>query len=226
MTISVIIPARNEADRIAATVAAASALPNVCEVIVVDDGSTDDTAAAAETMGACAVRHARNRGKAAALETGVASARADLLLFLDADLGATAREAGVLVAPVRNNEADVSIATFPVVPGRGGGHGIVVRVSRVGIFQATGRALAAPLSGQRCLTRRAFEAARPLARGFGVETAMTIDVLRKGFRIVEVPTRMDHRVTQNDLRARLHRARQLRDVVAALAPRLLMGKRR
>lgn len=224
-TVSVIVPAYNEADRIGATVAAARALPGVTEVIVVDDGSPDATAEAAKKAGAIVVRHEKNAGKARAMETGADKTAGDLLLFLDADLGETAREASVLLGPVQSGEADVTIATFPVIPGRGGGMGVVVRVSREGVRRATGRTMAAPLSGQRCLTREAFAAARPLAPGFGVETAMTIDVLRAGFRILEVPTRMDHRVTGRDFRARVHRARQLRDVLLALLPRLLSRRK-
>jgi glycosyltransferase involved in cell wall biosynthesis len=220
-SVSVVIPAYNEADRIVATVRAVQALVGVGEVIVVDDGSTDDTAEAARAVGAVVLRQTRNRGKAAAMEAGADTAHGDLLLFLDADLGVTACEAQALITPVLSGAADVTVATFPVIPGRGGGMGVVVRLSRAGIRRAAGHTLAAPLSGQRCLTRAAFAAARPLARGFGVETAMTIDVLRAGFRVVEIPTKMDHRVTQNDLHARLHRLRQLRDVAYALAPRLL-----
>lgn len=223
--VSVIVPAYNEADRIAATVAAARALPGVTEVIVVDDGSPDATAQAARNAGARVERHPRNRGKAAAMETGADAASGDLLLFLDADLGETGAEAAVLIDPVVSGQAAMSIATFPVVPGRGGGMGLVVRLSRWGIQRATGRRLEAPLSGQRCLTLAAFAAARPLACGFGVETALSIDVLRARLPVVEVPTRMDHRVTGGDWRARWHRARQLRDVARALLPRLLWRKR-
>ena len=224
-SVSVIIPARNEADRIAETVAAARAVPGVAEVIVVDDGSTDETAAVATSGGAIVARHARNQGKAKAMETGADKAGGDLLLFLDADLGATAAEAGALVEPVRQNLADMSIATFPALPGRSAGFGLVVRLSRWGIRRLTGRAPAAPLSGQRCITRAAFAAARPLAPGFGVETALTIDVLRAGFRVVEIPTRMHHRVTGNDWPSRRHRARQLLHVARALLPRLLRRRR-
>ena len=216
MTLSVLIPAYTEADRICRTVQAALTLPGVTEVLVIDDGSTDDTALVAEKAGAKVVRLEINQGKAGALLAGGASATGDLLLLLDADLGQTASEAHVLISPVLAGEADVSIATFPVVPGRGGGRGVVVRVSRWGIERATGRTMAAPLSGQRCLTRAAWDAAQPLARGFGVETAMTIAILKAGFQVVEVETQMDHRVTQNDWRGRVHRLRQLRDVLLAL----------
>src|SRR4051812_48321987 len=111
LRVSVIIPARNEADRIGATICAARALPGVCEVIVVDDGSADASASVAEDAGGVALRHARNRGKAAAMETGAERAAGELLLFLDADLGDTAAEAAVLIHPVLCGEADMSIAT-------------------------------------------------------------------------------------------------------------------
>ena len=221
--VTVLIPAYNEADRIAETVTAARALPFVQAVIVVDDGSEDETAAVAAGAGADVVRLPRNRGKARALEAGTVRANPDhLLLLLDADLGATACEAAVLIDPVRTGTADMTIATFPVIPGKGGGRGWVVRLSRGGIQKATGgRVMNAPLSGQRCLTRAAWNAALPLAAGFGVETALTIDVLRAGGRVVEIPTHMDHRVTGRDWNAQRHRLRQLRDVARALVPRLL-----
>ncbi|MFC0040645.1 glycosyltransferase family 2 protein [Actinomadura rayongensis] len=221
---AVIIPAKDEADRIGATVKAAAELPGTDLVIVVDDGSRDGTARAAEDAGARVVRHSRNRGKGAAMETGAEAVRLlddgdpRHLLFLDADLGDTARDAAPLVAPVRAGTADMTIAAFSSTV-KLGGHGFVVRLSRDGIRRATGWTATQPLNGQRCLTRAAFEAARPLAAGFGVETALTIDLLRKGFRVEEVEVPLAHRATGTDWRAQLHRARQFRDVARALAAR-------
>ncbi|MET8002966.1 glycosyltransferase family 2 protein [Nonomuraea glycinis] len=221
---AVVIPAKNEADRIGLTVKSALDLPGVDLVVVVDDGSTDQTGKVARAAGARVVRHSRNRGKAAAMETGAEAVRlldADAprhLLFLDADLAGTAQAAAPLVEPVRAGEADMTIAVFQTRV-KLAGHGIVVRLSRDGIRRATGFQASQPLNGQRCLTRAAFEAARPLAHGFGVETALTIDLLRKGYRIVEVEVEMAHRATGSDWRAQLHRAKQLRDVALALAGR-------
>jgi glycosyltransferase involved in cell wall biosynthesis len=221
---AVVIPAKNEGDRIAATVTAALALPGVDLVVVVDDGSTDQTGRVARAAGARVVRHSRNRGKAAAMESGAEAVRLfdgetpRHLLFLDADLGATAQAAAALIEPVRAGKTDMTIAIF-VTRVRLGGHGIVLRTARDGIRRATGFRATAPLNGQRCLTRAAFEAGRPLAHGFGVETGLTIDLLRKGYRVSEVEVEMSHRATGTDWRAQVHRARQLRDVLLALATR-------
>jgi hypothetical protein len=239
--VAVIIPARNEADRIGATVKGAASLPGVDIVLVVDDGSSDTTAAAAEASGASVRRHARNRGKAAAMETGAEAVRllearagaarpqpcaaspgirgaARHLLFLDADLAETAASAAPLIEPVRSGQADMTMAVFRDRV-RQGGHGLVVRLSGAGINRATGWRPAQPLNGQRCLTRAAFEAARPLAPRFGAETGLTIDLLRQGMRVVEVEVPLAHRATGRDLRSQLHRARQFADVARALAAR-------
>ena len=226
--VAVVIPARNESDRIAATVRAAAGLPGADIVIVVDDGSADGTAAAARDAGASVMRHARNRGKAAAMETGAetvrlleANERRDRprhLLFLDADLAETAAGAAPLAGPVREGRADMTIAVFSTRV-KQGGHGFVVGLSGSGIMRATGWRPAQPLNGQRCLTRAAFEAALPLAPGFGVETGLTIDLLRRGMRIVEVEVPLAHRATGGDWRSQVHRARQFVDVGRALAVR-------
>ena len=70
--VAAIVPAKDEAERVAATVTALLSLQDVDVVVVVDDGSTDATASEAADAGALVARHPANRGKAAALETGVA----------------------------------------------------------------------------------------------------------------------------------------------------------
>jgi hypothetical protein len=227
--VAVVIPARNEADRIQATVTAAVGIPVVALVVVVDDGSKDGTAAVARQAGAVVTRHARNRGKGAAMETGAEAVRLldqrehrdrpRHLLFLDADLAGTAALAGPLIDPVLAGKADMTIAVFAATV-KLGGHGLVVGLSGAGIRRATGWQPAQPLNGQRCLTRAAFEAARPLARGWGVETGLTIDLLRKGLRVTEVEVKLAHRATGTGMRAQLHRAHQLTDVAMALAARV------
>jgi glycosyltransferase involved in cell wall biosynthesis len=228
---AVVVPAKDEAERIAATVAAAQRIPGAKAVVVVDDGSSDDTGRRAAAAGADVVRHSRNRGKAAAMATGaehVATLQDGgrwALLFVDADLEDSAVETAPLTVPVLAGEADMTIAVLPAQKAAGGGRGFVVNLSRSGIERATGWTPTQPLSGMRCLTRDAFEAAKPLARGWGVETGLTIDLLRAGFRVREVPCALHHRVTGKDWHAQLHRARQYRDVWLALAVRRLRHRR-
>ncbi|HEY8654814.1 MAG TPA: glycosyltransferase [Dermatophilaceae bacterium] len=230
-SVAVIIAAKDEAARIVTTVSAARRITGVDLVIVVDDGSSDATGRLAADAGAVVLSHPRNRGKAAAMATG-ARAVADhdindpavlggarLLLFIDADLEHSAANAAALVAPVASGDADMTIATLPPQSTSGGGHGFVVRLARNGIERLAGWTPTQPLSGMRCLSREAFEAASPLARGWGVEVGLTIDVLGAGLRALEVPCELQHRVTGSSWRGQVHRARQYRDVWLALADR-------
>jgi hypothetical protein len=224
--LAVVIPAKNESGRIGATVRSASGIPGVDIVLVVDDGSTDATGKRAREAGAVVVRHPHNRGKAAAMETGAAiiamrdieGQRPRMLLFLDADLGDTAVNSYPLVPPVEREDCDFTVAVLPR-PSTNPGWGMVMRLARAGIARATGYTPRAPLSGQRCLTREAFDAATPLARGWGVETAMTIDLLRQGFSMEEVDCDLKHRPSGKTLRGALHRGAQYRDVLLALTAR-------
>jgi glycosyltransferase involved in cell wall biosynthesis len=214
-----LVAARNEADRIRSCVVALR--PLVDEVVVVDDGSTDGTASEALAAGASVIQTGRPRGKGRALEGALRRLpAAERWLFVDGDLGGTAGELGGLVDLVAEGAADVAIAVFPRVPA--GGFGLVKHAAAVGIRTLTGFEATEPLSGQRALSAEALEAVRPLARGFGVETAMTVDAVRGGLRVVEVPVAgLAHRPTYRDVRGFAHRSRQGLDIALALARRAL-----
>ncbi len=217
MRIVALIPAHDEAERIVATVAAARSIEGIDRVIVVDDGSTDETSRLAEDAGAKVVRLGTNAGKGAALDAGALRAQdADVLLLLDADLGQTAGQGALLLAPVLAGAADVTIATFPKATGKAG-FGLVKGLARWGIAHfGRGFQASAPLSGQRALSRAAVEAVRPFATGYGVEVAMSVRALRSGMRVMEVPTTMTHAATGRDVAGFVHRGRQFVYVLVAL----------
>jgi glycosyltransferase involved in cell wall biosynthesis len=219
MDVAVLIPAHDEADSVDATVRAACAIPGAVEVLVIDDGSSDDTATRAEKAGARVHRLAQNVGKGAALDTGLAHLDSEwsALLLLDADLGASASQATLLLEPIDDGSAEMTIAAFPAPEGPAG-FGLVKDLARRGVkelgdasFEAT-----APLSGQRALTRRTVDVVTPFAFGYGVEVALTVRALRAGLRVVEVPTTMAHDATGRDVSGFIHRGRQYVHVRRAL----------
>lgn len=214
--VSVVIPAHNEAARIIDTVKGVLAIPEVSEIIVVDDASSDETAELARQAGATVISLPNNMGKGGALNTGVAKATGDIVALLDGDLGSSSLEARALILPVLHNTADMTIAQFPRAKKKGG-FGLVKNLAQAGIRRFAGLESNAPLSGQRVMTRRVLEKVVPFASGYGVEVALTIKVARAGFRVLEVPTQMSHAETGRDLKGFLHRGKQFVHVARVLA---------
>jgi glycosyltransferase involved in cell wall biosynthesis len=215
-SVAAIVPAHDEETRVADTVRSLVASGRIDEIVVVDDGSRDATAERARQAGARVLRFSRNRGKGAALRAGLSATDAGIVLLCDADLGATASGVTALLDPVLAGDADVAVAAPP--RGRGpSGFGIVERFARWTIRRGTGRTMWRPLSGQRAIRRDALP--RVIAPGYGAEVAMTIDVLRSGGRVVEVPCDFEHARTGRTVAGFLHRGRQALDIVRAYAPR-------
>lgn len=222
MNVVALIPAYDEAGRIAMTVAAARSVPGVTRVFVVDDASGDGTGGIAQDAGAEVLRLHANVGKGAALDEGLARVRddANVLLLLDGDLGESASQAALLLGPVLAGQADMTVAAFPR-PVIKAGFGLVKELARHGIRVLGGPAgrrfaAIAPLSGQRAMTRACWERLTPFAFGYGVEVALTVRALRAGLRVVEVETTMTHDATGRDAAGFLHRGRQFAHVAFAL----------
>ena len=227
MNVCALLPAYNEAARIETTIAALRSRPEIGEIVVLNDGSTDGTAGTARAAGASLVLTKPNGGKGAALGAAYAAAkdRADIFLLLDADLGASAGEAVKLLPPLLNGTADMTVGLLPPDPefaasGQSGGRGFVVRLARWGIERRTGQTFQQPLSGQRAVRREVLEAlGGTFAPGFGVEVDLTVRAIRAGFRVLEVETHFRHHVSGGDWAGVRHRAKQFRDVARiVLAP--------
>lgn len=214
-TVTVVIPAYNETDRIVDTIKAVKKINNIDEIIVMNDGSTDDTSDKAKAEGVMVVDLNPNRGKGGAMNAALPYIKTDVVAFLDGDLGAAAGEAGKIIKPVVEGIADLCIASFPP-PKKKGGFGIVKgtaawAIRKVGKIEAT-----APLSGQRAMTIEVLRTVTPFHEGYGVELGMSINALLHGFRLMEVPTTMTHKETGRDLKGFIHRGRQFIDVVRVI----------
>jgi glycosyltransferase involved in cell wall biosynthesis len=212
--IAIVVSAYNEADRLGATLdALGDAFPGA-RVMVADDHSADETPRVATAAGAELVRAPKHMGKGGAntiavrrlLERG-GPAELPTVVLCDGDLGASARELPRLVEALEKDEGDLAVGAF--ARRVGGGFGVALGFSRWAIRRRTGLEPAAPISGQRALRPEVVPAVLPFAPGFGMETAMTIDAHRAGFRLVEVELPLEHRATGRTLGGFVHRFRQL-----------------
>ncbi|GAA3405420.1 glycosyltransferase family 2 protein [Paenibacillus hodogayensis] len=223
-SVSVVVPAWNEERTIAATLTAlhrirgAAGKPLWSELIVVDDGSTDRTADEAAGLATVVIEHANRLGKGAAMRTGWMRAQGEIVLFADADLGASAVHLAELLAPLRSGEADMAIARF-AAPAVNGGFGFVKRFAGNGIFRLTGLKVEAPLSGQRAVRSQLLRQFDRLPEGFGIEVGMTIDAARLGCRICEIPLPLQHRETGKSLSGFWHRGSQMIDISRTMLAR-------
>ena len=213
--ICAIVPAYNEEKTIKTTLQAIKNIDLINHVILVNDGSQDRTAEIARQEGVEVIDLPSNHGKGEAVNIGLRHINADIAVLLDADLGASAIEAGKIISPVLAGQADLCVAAFPP-PTRKGGFGLVKKTAAWVIKHYGGFDSAAPLSGQRALNRKALEAVTPLAGAYGMELAMTLKALRCSCKVIEVPTEMKHNETGRDWAGFKHRGQQFIDILKVI----------
>jgi glycosyltransferase involved in cell wall biosynthesis len=218
----VVVAARNEAGRIAATLGGiARAFPHA-PVWVADDGSQDGTGEIARAAGARVVRSAPPAGKGGAVTLALREALrgadpATVVVLCDGDLGDSAAELWPLAREVRAGRGDVAVAAFR--DRAGGGFGIALGFARWAIRRGCGLHTQAPLSGQRALLAATLAELLPLASGYGMEVGLTIDAARRGAHISELELELSHRTSARTPGGFRHRARQLLDSARAYAAR-------
>jgi hypothetical protein len=209
-----IVAARNEADSVAATLAAlAGALPGI-ELWLADDASGDGTSEAAVAAGARVVGRRRPHGKGANVTVAAEAMLGDgpepaVVLLCDADLGESATALVRLVEAVEAGECDLAVAAFSRRVG--GGFGVALGFARWAVRRLCGAEPAAPISGQRAMRTPLLRELLPFAAGYGMEIGITVDAVRAGNRIREYELDLEHRATGRTLGGFAHRAAQLRD---------------
>jgi glycosyltransferase involved in cell wall biosynthesis len=190
LPVAVVIPAYQAADTIQPVLARTRAALPAADVIVVDDGSTDGTAAA---VGDVAVRHATNLGKGAALRDGIRRAIAGgaaVIVTIDADGQHPPEEIARLLEPIAEGRADLVLGSRE----RGGAMPFGRRLTNWLSARLTTRIGGQPVTdaqtGFRAFTRAVAERVRPTGNRYEFETAFLLEALDAGFRVtsVSIPT--------------------------------------
>ena len=217
-----IVAARDEADRIGATLRSLREASPGIGLWVADDASSDGTRDVALAAGATVIGRNRPHGKGGNV-TAAATAALDGLdpeatvLLCDGDLAETAGRLLPLAAAIEAGEADLAVAAFERRVG--GGLGLAKGFARDAIRRLCGLETTAPISGQRAMRAGVLAELLPLAPRYGMEIGMTVDAVRAGYRVEEIELDLAHRATGRSPAGFIHRGRQLRDFVAVYRDR-------
>ena len=198
--LSIIIPAKNEAAVIADVVSAVRNIYQSAEVIVVDDGSTDETAMLAEQSGARVVRHPTSLGNGAAVKAGARAASGDILVLMDGDGQHKAKDIQSLVSML-DEGYDMAIGARD-----SGSHAGIGRLAANGLYNV----FASMISGHRILDLTSgFRAVRAdlfkrflylLPNGFSYPTTITMAFLRSGYPVTFLPIKAERRTGTSHIR--------------------------
>lgn len=200
MRLSIVIPAKNEGAAIGPVVERARAHFDAVEIIVVDDGSDDNTAAVAADAGAIVISHPESLGNGAAIKTGARAANGELIAFMDGDGQHDAAELAPLVRKL-DEGFDMAIGARTT-----GSHANVGRFFANGLYNK----IASVMSGRKILDLTSgFRVARAekfkqflylLPNGFSYPTTITMAFLRSGYPITFQPIDAAKRIGKSHIR--------------------------
>lgn len=185
LNLSVVIPAKNEATSLPSLLRALTDLQSrVFEVIVVNDGSTDDTATVAESAGARVVNHAYSKGNGAAIKSGARAARGDLLLFMDADGQHRVEDIPLLLSHYESSDYDMVVGARDRKGQASLGRYLANSFYNKYASLLTGVKIHDLTSGFRLVTRKKFlEFEHILPNAFSYPTTITMCFVRAGYSV-------------------------------------------
>lgn len=199
-TVSIVLPAKNETGAVGQTVGRLRALMPDVEIIVVNDGSTDDTATVARSAGALVINHTYSKGNGAAIKTGARAATGEVIVFMDADgqhdpadicrLLERIEQGHDMVVGARQKGSQASI-------GRGFANGLYNRLAS----WMTGHKVEDLTSGFRAVRASKFrEFLYLLPNGFSYPTTSTMAFFRAGYSVAYVPIHAAKRIGKSHIR--------------------------
>ena len=200
MSLSIVIPARNESVAIGAVVAVARENYPDAEIIVVDDGSNDDTASVASGAGAVVVSHPESLGNGAAVKSGARAASGEIIAFMDGDGQHDAGELAVLLGRL-DNGYEMAIGARDT-----GSHANFGRLFANGLYNAiasimSGHKILDLTSGFRVVRAKKFKQfLYLLPNGFSYPTTITMAFLRSGYPIAFEPISAAKRAGKSHIR--------------------------
>jgi glycosyltransferase involved in cell wall biosynthesis len=197
--VSIVIPAFNEGPAVADVVSALKAVASWHEIIVVDDGSRDDTAVRAKAAGACVIRHPYNKGNGAAVKSGIRSATGEFVLIMDGDGQHRPEDARRMVS--RLGDYDLVIGSrstsTQATQARRFGNSALNRLASY----LTGRSIPDLTSGFRAARREQLrEFLHLLPNGFSTPTTTTLAFIKAGYNVGFEPVEARPRVGTSKIR--------------------------
>lgn len=181
-TVSVVIPAYNEEKTVANVVNVVKELSYVDEVIVVDDGSLDETVKEAKKSGATVISHTTNQGKGSAINTGFRHSKGDIIAFIDGDIyNLDHNKVDSIIKPILNGKTDITKTKFMRESGR------VTELTAKPLlkFFFPEVTFEQPLSGQFAGKRSALSKIK-FEKDYGVDVGIVLDADAHGIQIEEV----------------------------------------
>lgn len=182
LTVDAIVPAYNEEESVAQVINVIKELDYIDNVIVVNDGSSDNTEAVATDAGAKVITHQTNKGKGAAIKTGVNVSDADVVAFIDGDIkNLSSKKVDCFIRPILEGNADITKTKFARESGR--------------VTELTAKPLLKfffpevdyeqPLSGQFA-AKRSILKKMEFEEDYGVDVGIVLDAEVRGIKIFEV----------------------------------------
>lgn len=199
-TLTVVLPAKNESGAVGATIARIREIFPEDEIVVVDDGSTDDTAEIARNAGAHVVRHPYSKGNGAAIKTGARAAKGEVLVFMDADGQHDPIDISRLLSRL-DESYDMVVGARQAGSQASVGRGLANRFYNRLATYMTGHRVADLTSGFRAVRANRFrEFLYLLPNGFSYPTTITMAFFRAGYAVAYEPIHAAKRIGQSHLR--------------------------